>query len=49
MSAITDAVAAGELTPAEAAGLGTLVDNFLRSLEATDLELRVAALEQRGV
>jgi len=47
MASITAAVAKGELTLAEAASLSTLVDNFLRSLEATDLEQRVAALEQR--
>jgi hypothetical protein len=40
--------AAGELTPSEAADLGKLVENYVRALETTDLERRLAELEQRG-
>lgn len=45
LAAIADAVAAGELTAAEAAELGRLVDAFVRAVEAADLEERLAALE----
>jgi hypothetical protein len=43
--AVLAAVAEGELTPAEGAHVMALVDAFRRTLEATDLEARVAALE----
>lgn len=43
--AILEAVAEGELTPTEAAQVMGLVDSFRRTLEATELEARVAALE----
>jgi hypothetical protein len=46
LAAITAAVSAGELTPAEAADLFKLVDGFARLHEATILEQRVAKLER---
>ena len=46
LAAITAAVAAGELTPAEAGELSGLVGGFVRVLEATVLEERVARLER---
>jgi len=43
--AILEAVADGELTPTEGAQVMGLVDAFRRTLEVTELEARVAALE----
>lgn len=37
----------GELTPTEGAKVMGLVDSFRRTLEVTELEARVAALEGR--
>jgi hypothetical protein len=45
---LVNAVAAGELTPGEAAELGRLVDAFTRALEADEFEQRLAALEERA-
>jgi hypothetical protein len=45
MAAITTAVAEGDLTPSEAAGLGRLIETFLRVLEASDFEIRLKTLE----
>ncbi len=45
-AALLDAVASGELTPSEAAELGRLLDSFVRALEATEFERRLAALEE---
>jgi hypothetical protein len=42
-----DAVAAGELTPAEGAAVMELVDTFRKALETSELETRLAALEAR--
>jgi len=46
LAAITAAVGAGELTPAEAGALSKLVDGFARMLEATVFEQRIAKLER---
>lgn len=43
--AILEAVAAGELTPSEAAELGRLVDAHAKAIEVTDLHRRLQALE----
>jgi hypothetical protein len=43
--AIMEAVAAGELTPSEAAELGKLVDAHAKAIEVTDLHRRLEALE----
>jgi hypothetical protein len=46
VAAITDAVAAGELTPGEAADLSQLVANYAKALEVIDLDERVSRLEE---
>jgi hypothetical protein len=43
--AVIDAVASGDLTPTEGAHVMALVDGFRRTLETSDLEARVLALE----
>jgi hypothetical protein len=45
--AALEAVSEGELTPSEGAQVMALVDAFRRTLETTELEARVAALEGR--
>ena len=47
MSAITIAVASGELTPNEAAELSRVVDGYVKILEATEIERRILTLEER--
>ncbi|TQM94551.1 hypothetical protein [Roseinatronobacter monicus] len=44
--AVLDAVASGDLTPQEGAHIMALVETFRRTLETTELEARVAALEE---
>jgi hypothetical protein len=46
MAAIVNAVAAGDLSPGEAAELGRLVDSYARVAGTVDLEARVARLEE---
>src|SRR5215472_16581083 len=48
MAAITEAVAAGELTLAEAETASALVERFVRTLEAGEFEKRLRALEAAG-
>ena len=43
--AVLDAVAMGDLTPTEGAHIMGLVETYRRTLETTELESRVAALE----
>lgn len=43
--AVLDAVAGGEVTPSEGAHIMALVETFRRTLETSELERRVAALE----
>jgi hypothetical protein len=43
--AVLEAVAEGELTPTEGAHIMQLIENFRRTLETSELEARVAALE----
>jgi hypothetical protein len=43
--ALMAAVASGELTPAEAAELGKLVDAHVKAIEVTDISKRLDALE----
>ena len=45
---IVAAVAAGELTPGEAAEISKTLDVHVRAIEATELHRRMAALEARG-
>ncbi len=47
MGAILLAVAAGELTPGVGAELSKLVEGFIRTLEAVEIEGRLARLEER--
>jgi hypothetical protein len=47
MAAITAAVADGGVTAGEAANLGALVSAFAKALETSELEARIAALENR--
>ena len=47
--AVLQAVSEGELTPTEAAQVMGLVDSYRRTLEVTELEARVAALEGQRV
>jgi hypothetical protein len=48
MAAITEAVAGGELTLAEADTASALVERFVRTLEAGEFEKRLRALEAAG-
>jgi hypothetical protein len=45
--AVLQAVSTGDLTPTEGAQVMGLVDSYRRTLEVTELEARVAALEDR--
>jgi hypothetical protein len=45
-AALVAAVADGDLTPAEAAELGKLIESYVRALEATDFALRLDNLER---
>jgi hypothetical protein len=45
--AVLEAVAMGDLTPTEGAQVMGLVDSYRRTLEVTEMEARVAALEGR--
>lgn len=47
--AVLEAVSVGDLTPTEAAQVMGLVDSFRRTLEVTEIEARVAALEGQRV
>ena len=47
MARIVGAVSEGDLTPSEAADLSALVDKFIRTLEAVDLEARITRLEEK--
>ena len=44
-AAVLDAVASGDLTPTEGAHVMALIETYRRTLETTELEARVAALE----
>jgi hypothetical protein len=47
-AALLSAVAAGSLTPSEAAEVGKLVDAYLKAIEVTELLTRIEKLEQRS-
>lgn len=47
MGAILAAVAAGDITPDEAAGVTRIVETFVKTLEVSNLEQRVIAIEGR--
>ncbi|TXN15159.1 hypothetical protein FV219_02540 [Methylobacterium sp. WL122] len=44
--ALLQAIAAGELTPSEAADIGKAVDAHVRAIEVTDIHERLARLEE---
>jgi hypothetical protein len=46
-AALLQKAAAGELTPAEAAGLAGLLESYRRQSELADIEARLKALEER--
>jgi len=47
LGAIAEAVAVGELTPDEGQAVGALLEVQRRAIETAELEVRVAALEER--
>ena len=47
IGAIVGAVASGELSISEAGDLSKIIESYVRSVEALDLELRLRSLEQR--
>jgi hypothetical protein len=48
MATITQGVASGDITTGEAADLSALVTGFAKALETSDLERRIAALEEKA-
>jgi len=48
MASITAAVAAGEITPGEAAELSRLVEAYVKALEASEFDQRLRAIEGRN-
>jgi len=48
MAAITAAVASGDLTSNEAGELSRVVDGYVKTLEATEIERRLRILEERA-
>lgn len=46
-SALLKAVAAGEITPSEAAEVSKLIEGFVRIVEVSELETRINEIEQR--
>jgi hypothetical protein len=47
VSAITTAVARGELTPNEASELSRLIDAYVKAIETSEIERRLKILEER--
>jgi hypothetical protein len=45
MAAIANAVACGDVTPAEATELARLIEIYVKAIEATEIERRLYALE----
>ncbi len=48
MAAITAAIAAGKITPGEAAELSRLVEAYVKALEASEFDQRLRAIEARS-
>ncbi len=46
LAVLAQAVAEGELTPREANAIGTLLEGHRRAIETTELEARIAVLEE---
>lgn len=47
MSALVGAVGTGEMTPSEGSEMAKLVETYIRTMQATEIENRVRALEER--
>jgi hypothetical protein len=47
MAAITAAIAAGEITPGEAAELSKIVEAFVKAIEASEFDQRLRAIEAK--
>lgn len=47
MAAVVAQAAAGDITPGEAAAMAGLIEAYRKTLETTDLEARIAALEAK--
>lgn len=47
MAAVVGAMAAGDITPSEAAAVAGVVETYRRTVETADIERRLAALEER--
>ena len=47
MGAIIGAVASGEISISEGADMSRMVESYVRAIEATDLEIRLRAIEER--
>lgn len=48
LGAVTEAVAAGQLTPTEALKVAAVIETFRRTLDLEEIEARLEALEARG-
>jgi hypothetical protein len=48
MASITAAVAAGEITPGEAAELSRLIEAYVKAIEASEFDERLRAIEERN-
>ena len=48
IASIMQGVAAGDLTPGEAAALSKILDSYTRAVELTDLAEKIAKLEQQS-
>jgi len=48
MASITAAVAAGDITPGEAAELSRLVEAYVKAIEASEFDERLRAIEERS-
>jgi hypothetical protein len=48
MASITAAVAAGQITPGEAAELSRLVEAYVKAIEASEFDERLRAIEERN-
>jgi hypothetical protein len=46
MSSVLSAVAAGELTPAEASEISKIIDTYVRAVETSELAIRLDRLEK---
>jgi hypothetical protein len=48
MAALAAGVAAGEVTPSEAAELSKMIEAYIRVLEAREFDQRLQAIEERN-